>query len=161
MNSTVVTLVTLLLLAACGPVGQESDASDEQAGAELWGRSFTSVTVRDERSDAQPDEVAVAFEDRESGGIVRWSGCNATGSEVEVTADRLRLQGGPTDSTLVGCPPDEEETDQWLLRFFGGDPRWELDDDQLVLTSGNGSAVIVLEPSGDGVERRTEPDPSA
>jgi heat shock protein HslJ len=150
MKLTATIVVTTLAIAACGPVSQDAPVTGSQMDERLRDRNFASVAVRDESS-RLPEEVTVGFEQRADRGIVRWQGCNATGSEVVVTDERLRLQGGPTDSTTIGCPPEEEAADRWLSAFFGSDPFWELEDGRLVLTSGNGSAVVVLEPTdGEG-----------
>lgn len=137
-------LLSALVLTGCG---QRSTGvgSTEEGGEELWGRTFSSVSVTDERSDDEPESVTVGFEKREDGNIVRWSGCNATGSIAHITTERIRLDTGPQDSTTIGCPPEEEEGDRWLLNFFGSDPYWELDGDRLTLTSANGSKEILLE----------------
>lgn len=145
MNVVAVVLICGVVLAGCGQRSSDP-AETDGAGEELWGRSFSSVSVTDERSRVVPDEVVVGFEERNGRGLVRWGGCNATGAEVVVTEERIRLQEGPQESTAIGCPPEGDEGDRWLLKFFASDPYWELKDDRLVLTSGGGWGVIVLEP---------------
>lgn len=149
MKVVVVVLICAVALAGCGRRSSEPVASAGAAG-ELWGRSFSAVSVADERSRVVPDEVVVGFEERDGRGLVRWGGCNGTGAAVVITEERIRLQEGPRDSTTVGCPPEAEEGDRWLLKFFASDPYWELGDDRLVLTSGGGWGVIVLEPRPEG-----------
>jgi heat shock protein HslJ len=53
---------------------------------------------------------------------------------VRVTADELQI--GQIASTLIGCPANLQDQDEWLGEFFDSNPRWRLSDSQLMLSSG-------------------------
>jgi heat shock protein HslJ len=53
---------------------------------------------------------------------------------VRVTAEELQI--GQIASTLIGCPANLQEQDEWLAEFFDSNPRWRLRDSQLTLSSG-------------------------
>lgn len=112
---------------------------------ELWGREFVSTAVSE---DGEPQalfaetRVKVTFKKRDGYGDVWWRArCNDWGARVAMTADRLVL--GRILGTLIGCPGEREEQDEWLDRFFDSDPRWTMSDDRLTLESGE--AVLELE----------------
>jgi heat shock protein HslJ len=132
-----------LLTIACGSDGEEA----EQAPADLWGHTFISTTVTEdgEPRPLVPDtRIQVTFEEREEHGVARWeAGCNIFGTEVEITAESLLV--GEIAGTEMGCRDDLHEQDEWLGGFFGSDPRWQLSDERVTLTSDE--TVIELEAS--------------
>lgn len=129
--------------AGCGASGDEQTGSAPRASAPqqpdgLWGRKFTSRTVT-EAGEPRPlvpgTRIALAFEESRGRRTIGWSaGCNQAGAKVRVTAEGLHI--GRIASTLIGCPADLEEQDEWLGEFFGSNPRWRLSDSQLTLSSG-------------------------
>jgi heat shock protein HslJ len=106
---------------------------------DLWGRTFVSVTVTERgepRRLVTDTRIEVAFEKREPAGVVRWdAGCNYFGSEVEITGDRL-LVDESMEGTALLCPDELHDQDEWLGAFFSSDPKWQLTDKRLTLTSG-------------------------
>jgi heat shock protein HslJ len=130
-------LATLLLVASCGGVG-EVEGPRSRSAADLWGRTFLSVAVTQggEPRPLVPDtRIKLTFENREAGGVVRWvAGCNILGSEVEITAERLRT--GEVAGTNQGCSHELHEQDDWLADFFRSDPYWDLSNPSLTLAAG-------------------------
>lgn len=124
----------------------ELEAAPSGDPEDLWGRTFVSAQVTE---DDQPRALIPGTRIRLIFGKERrslgWSaGCNGFGTRVRITADRLLLLGQVL-GTLRGCSEELEEQDDWLARFFGSDPEWELRGDSLILTSGN--TIIELEQS--------------
>jgi hypothetical protein len=121
-----------LLLASVAP-------ASFSPGDRLWGKNFASVTVR-QGGEPKPllpgTRILVSFR-RESGRqIVRWrAGCNTFGATLEVT--RRRLWVGSGAGTAVGCSEERHRQDEWVGRFIGSDPRWELAGGSLTLRSGD------------------------
>lgn len=138
-----------MLVVACGQQAAEQDGGGGSPDR-LWDRSFGSVEIREDGESVTfaGEPFSVGFEDREEAPVVRWSGgCNLAGSPAEITPQQIRI-AGPVDSTTMGCPPELEESDQWMSEFFAGDPRWELTgDDRLRLESGN--RTVIFEEAGE------------
>lgn len=116
---------------------------------DLWGRTFVSTRVTEggETRTLVPPGTSIEltfFEERGSRGV-RWSGgCNIFGTSLAITPDRLLV--GEFEGTQQLCRQDVAEQDEWLVAFFGSDPRWELIDDTLTLMSGE--TIITFEAKG-------------
>jgi heat shock protein HslJ len=137
-------------LSGCFDSGSEESpdrprASARQEPGDLWGRTFTATAVsegQEPRPLATGTRIRVTFDKFKGRQMVGWvAGCNGTGGNVQITADRLLI--GRTNTTLIGCPDDRQEQDEWLAHFFGSNPNWRLSDGRLTLTSDE--AVIELE----------------
>lgn len=133
-------------------VGSRGDSTpseqpnNEQADANLlWGRTFasSSVTERDEpRQLVDGKPVTLSFERSPERESIAWgASCNGFGARVEIKAEKL-LVGG-IGQTLIGCPGESAEQDEWLSEFFAGNPRWEMSDARLTIQSG--ATVIEFE----------------
>lgn len=151
---------------------------DEEVPATLLeGRTFTSVEVLEEgarRDLVEGTEIAVTFHaiDPNAGSgrygdpsgadhHVVWSaGCNSSDSAVHIQEAQLELVGRGF-STLMACAQEKSEQDQWLSRFFQENPRWQVDGDQLILTT-NGTVIVfaqapttsqTMDPSDESIAR--------
>lgn len=131
-----------VLAAGCG--ASEAD--------ELLGSRFGSTEVEQSSEPRKlvDGPIEVEFEDRGDGEpVVRWeAGCNVVGGRFEISGDRLRpraAEDGPPDfdSTAVGCTEEAQAQDAWLAGVFASEPSWALEDDTLVLSTGD--AQIQLE----------------
>jgi heat shock protein HslJ len=130
--------------AGCGASGDEETESAPRASAPpqqpggLWGRKFTSTVVTEAgvpRPLVPGTRISLAFEKSKGRRTIGWSaGCNQAGAKVRVTADELQI--GQIASTLIGCPANLQDQDEWLGEFFDSNPRWRLSDSQLMLSSG-------------------------
>ena len=150
-RSVAISLVAAVLAAAgCGDdqPAPPADLSSGQSAQDLHDRAFasTAVTENDEPRTLAPDtRVTITFVRDDDRDIVRWeAGCNTTGLEAQIMAERLVTGEGA--STTLGCSPERREQDQWLLTFFESDPEWRLNGDRLTLTSGES----VIESSATG-----------
>lgn len=120
----------------------ERDPVEHSATAQrLWGRTFTSVEVRDDTrtydlvGDTQV-EVTFEYRDESDEGVVRWwAGCNTHGSQAHITDTHVRtVEIGGTD---MDCDPARQRQDDWLNDFFAAGPAWRLDDEDLALRVGD------------------------
>ena len=88
-------------------------------------------------------EITISFGTEKNRDTLSWdAGCNSASADVEITDDRLVIDGDRVVTTLIGCPPDLAEQETWLFRFFDADPEWTLSGDELTLTSAD--TVIVF-----------------
>lgn len=74
------------------------------------------------------------------------AGCNRLGAAVaagEMLADgRLLIEG--FGGTARGCEPSRGAQDEWLKSFLTSRPSWQVDGDELILTSG-GTTITLLD----------------
>jgi heat shock protein HslJ len=75
-----------------------------------------------------------------------YAGCNMIGAAAaagELLVDgRLWIDG--VDRTQMGCEPPLHAQDEWLAKFLGSKPSWQLNGDQLTLTSA-GTTITLLD----------------
>jgi heat shock protein HslJ len=127
LAATVLTLVLLASVAACGEGDGTGDGADT-----LRGREFLSVAVEG-RELVDGTRVSLRFDG--AGGLGATAGCNTMGSD-EVDLDGGRLRVGPMMSTEMGCDPPRHAQDEWLMDFLASEPGWTIEGDTLVLESG-------------------------
>lgn len=133
LTTATVSVLVALVVAACG--GVRAGVDDPQR---WWGRTFTSTAVE---GDAPPGgglqpgtEIDLTFDEQEGRRELRWNaGCNTWGAPVTIEADRL--VAGPFSQSANGCRDELDRQDQWLHDFFAAEPRWAVQDGQLVLSA--------------------------
>jgi heat shock protein HslJ len=115
---------------ACGPRGAGGDTGPDA----LRGRSFQSVHVqRDGRVVSLADGTRIDLSFEETG--IRWEeGCNFIGGTVTIGNNSLDVLDYTVHSTDIRCPALQAQ-DDWVSAFFQSDPRWDLRDQTLTLTS--------------------------
>jgi len=127
------------------PMSTTLQPADPDPGLPLMGRTFTAVAGFDgavQHEFLEEAIVSIAFERRDDGDVVRWSGgCNAVGGSVVVEGDRL-LVGDDLAGSTVGCTLEAQAQDEWVSRVVTSDPLWELAGDQLTLDSGSSRLVL-------------------
>lgn len=130
------------------PEPEEDDDTDH--GAPLWDRRFLVVAVSENgqprplEPDRRPWPTEFSYRpgnepERQVGW--RWGGCNGYGAPIEVSRDRLLLDGYA--GTAAMCSEEENKQEEWALRFFASDPYWRVDGDRLWLWSGE--TIVELE----------------
>jgi len=128
---------------------------------DLWGREFVSTLVieaGEPRTLVPRTRIELTFFEERGGRGVRWSaGCNIFGAGVVITADHLVL--GEIGGTQKGGSPECQAQDDWLAEFFRSDPRWELRDDRLTLSSDE-TIIELVETRADKSERPRSPRPT-
>lgn len=141
--ASLLAVAMLLVLISCGGEDAARDQNrgepqSPQSQEELWGRSFVSVAVTEDgepRPLVSDTSIELTFEKREGEGGIRWrAGCNIFGSSVEITPERLLVRG-QIGGTMQRCRDALHKQDEWHTGFFGSDPRWNLNDERLTLTS--------------------------
>lgn len=123
-------IATLALLAACSTA----------AAPALGDREFLSVNVTDGGA-ARPLVAGTRFRLNFSGSNLGASaGCNSIGGTFRIQDGRLIFEGA--SMTEMGCDPDRDAQDQWLITLLGSQPAIRLIGNDLTLTSG--SLVVQL-----------------
>ena len=115
----------------------------------------SSVIVDDEPHQLVNGPLSARFGGDDTDGIsIGWeAGCNTSGDQFEVTADRIEPHRSPDGvpafgATEKGCEQHLHEQDEWLADVFAEEPTWELDDDALVLTTESAEFVLDEAPRG-------------
>jgi heat shock protein HslJ len=120
----------LLVLAACGARAAEQSAPDP-----LRGKTFLATAVTENgkpRALVPNTEVSVEFTD--DGRLIAQAGCNTMQGQVNTANGKLVVDD--LASTAIGCPQASGEQDAFVAKVIGASPSWQLDDDQLTITSG-------------------------
>lgn len=116
-----------LLLAACSP-----------AAASLADHEYLSVNVTDGGA-ARPLVAGTRIRLNFSGANLGASaGCNSIGGTYRIEGGRLVFEGG--SMTEMGCDPERDKQDQWLITLLGSKPTVRLVGNELTLESG---AIVV------------------
>lgn len=129
------------------PTGQDAAASAPAPALTLRNRAFAGTEVTESgtrRPLVDGTELLVDFQWHEPTHSDRlgWSaGCNRIGAAVDITDDRLHLEGDVT-SSLVGCPDAVLSQEDWFTEFMRTDPGWRLEADFLILSSGNTTVTL-------------------
>jgi heat shock protein HslJ len=113
-----------LFLAGCG---------SEPEAAPLDGRDFLSTAVS---QDGQPRQmvrdtrISLGFD---SGAMAASAGCNIMSGPYRVDGGLLIVEDLAV--TEMGCEPDLQAQDEWLIAFFLGQPQLTLADAQLTMAT--------------------------
>jgi heat shock protein HslJ len=131
MNKFVFALLALLILAACA--GQNTASV---------GGTWKLVSYGDPANPtpAAPDiDTSIEFKDGQVTGNV---GCNGFGGKYEVDGNTIKFS--EVASTLMFCEGPAGDQELGTLAVLRESATYVLDGDSLTITSGDGSAVIVL-----------------
>jgi heat shock protein HslJ len=135
----VLLLIAALLTAGCGDDGG-GDAGDDGGGGggtpatteDVDGKTFASTGSTGHELVADT-VVSLTFTD----GTVSFSaGCNSMNAGYELTDGTLGLTS-EVAGTLMACPPDLQEQDDWLSGFMADSPTATVDGDVLTLVVGD------------------------
>jgi heat shock protein HslJ len=142
-------LVVLVAMAAgCGgrsggtPGGDGPGVPGVAPTDDLRGRTFLSTSVTEggkPRELAAGTQISLQFTD--DGRLLANAGCNSMSGQVSLADGRLTAADLAT--TDMGCDPPRHQQDGWLAAFLSAGPAWRLDDQNLVLTSGDTELVLV------------------
>jgi heat shock protein HslJ len=134
-------LVTSVLVTACG--GGSSSTTATGGGAptpdDLDGTTYVSSSVEGHDL-AEGTHLRLEFAD---GRMSANAGCNTMSGELAVRAGRLSWTGAPA-TTMMGCPQELMDQDQWLSRLLVDGVDATLDGRTLTLSDGD--VTIRLEP---------------
>ncbi len=118
-------------------VSETADADSVDLAAELTGRSFLSRTV-DGHQLVDGTTVRMSFDAPTIGAS---AGCNEIGGEF--TVDGSTLIVGELLQTEKGCESALEAQDAWLSALLTSRPTVQLDRDELVVSSAEGTVRLV------------------
>jgi heat shock protein HslJ len=123
----------LLAVTGCADRDDADDITPTQSptGVSLDGRTFISERV-DGHELVKDTAIRLTFKDGQLGA---QAGCNSLGAPYSVEGDTLALEGAGMFMTEMGCDEARHEQDEWLSDFLMSDPSFELDGDELTLTS--------------------------
>jgi heat shock protein HslJ len=128
-------LLSMLTAAGCAAAGAGTIS--------LANRDFLSINVTDGGA-ARPlvdgTRIRLHFGTTDLGAS---AGCNSIGGTYRIEDGRLIFEGG--SMTEMGCDPDRDAQDQWLIAFLGSRPVARLAGNDLTLESG--SVVVTLRDS--------------
>ncbi|MGB0120684.1 MAG: META domain-containing protein [Solirubrobacterales bacterium] len=113
-----VAVAALGVIVGCGDSGSESGGSETtddtasrmepMAPEDLSGRTFVSTGVKG-RSLVAGTQITLGFD---SGMLSASAGCNSIQGKYEINGDSFSL--GKAAETLLGCPKELEDQDEWL-----------------------------------------------
>ncbi|MET0737929.1 MAG: META domain-containing protein [Acidimicrobiales bacterium] len=133
-------LFAVLLAAACGDDSGGDDASGDDSSdggtaataEDVDGQTFASTGSTGHELVADT-VVSLTFTD----GTVSFSaGCNSMNAGYELTDGTLGLTS-EVAGTMMACPPDLQEQDDWLSGFMAAGPGATIDGDVLTLAAGD------------------------
>jgi heat shock protein HslJ len=137
MRRLLAAAAALALLSACGSDDEGGDITAD----DLDGNSYESTEVTGHEM-VEGTSITLNFEDDS---MSAQAGCNTMSSAFEVDDTLLRWTGEPA-STLMACSEELTAQDAWLTELFTEGVDAALEDDVLILTSGN--ETIKLSPAG-------------
>jgi hypothetical protein len=159
----VVAAALVAVLVACSGAGATSQAQPGGATA-IFERAYivASLSTRSGDESLEADRLAFSFGrglDPANGYdySVSWTlHCNLFGAEMKVGPRRLWFK--VNFQTEVGCPPQGQREDDWVVAFLEADPYWEVGR-RGILTLSTPLEVMSLRPGR--LKRPTVEDPLA
>ena len=132
MKKFVVSLFTLLILAACAAGGNTASVT----GTWKLGSYGDAANLTPAAADV---DTAIEFKDGQVAGNV---GCNGFGGKYEVDGDTITFS--EVVSTLMFCEGPAGDQELGTLAVLRESATYVLDGDTLTLTSADGTAMVVL-----------------
>jgi heat shock protein HslJ len=132
-------LAGLLVVAGCGG-GDDDDTAPHQTTPtveELAGNAFTSTSSTGYQF-VPGTRLELGFPD--VGTLDADAGCNSFFGDYRIEGGTLVV--GELGATLIGCPPELQQQDEWLSAFLDAGPAVTLDGNTLTLT-GVGTTVVL------------------
>ncbi|RZU12606.1 META domain-containing protein [Kribbella rubisoli] len=107
------------------------------------GKTYLSVAVTEDGVDRPlVPGSRILLTIRKDGVLIVRAGCNQLGGGVTLDDGVLGFVQGV--QTQIGCGPELEAQDDWLMDFVTRRPRWTIDADTLTLISG-GTTIVLLD----------------
>ncbi|RZT27222.1 META domain-containing protein [Kribbella sp. VKM Ac-2569] len=114
------------------------------------GKTYLSVAVTED--DVERELVPgtrIRVEIRKDGVLIARAGCNELSGGIMLDDGVLRFERAI--QTQMGCGPEFEAQDDWLMRLLLDEPEWSVEGDTLTLIDG-GTTIVLLD------RRFAEPD---
>lgn len=113
---------------------------------ELWGLTFTSVSVSETGIVAAPvvEGTTITLTFTEPDRLTAEAGCNTLGFGVVVDDSQLTV-ADEVSSTRMACTDDLMAQDAWLTTLLTDDPAYDLTGRTLTLTRGGTEIVLVTD----------------
>ncbi|NIK60992.1 META domain-containing protein [Kribbella shirazensis] len=114
------------------------------------GKAYLSVAVTEDGVERElVPGTRIRVEIRKDGVLIARAGCNELSGGIMLDDGVLRFD--QSIQTQMGCGPEFEAQDDWLVGFLIHEPEWSVDGDTLTLIDG-GTTIVLLD------ERFAEPD---
>ena len=140
MRTVTVWLFALALTVLSGCGGDDDDdraAGSAPTAAALAGTTYVSTAVTGHEL-VEGTTLTLGFP--EAGKLTAAAGCNSYFGDFDVTDGKLDV--GQLGGTLIGCPPELQQQDEWMAAFLGSEPEIALDGDTLTLTGTDATIVF-------------------
>ncbi len=156
MLTTGIAVAALSILAACGGTDANAQTPDEDSAAQqsaeeventdpanVWGEYKTvAISGKDESVEALFDGKSIKVSFHEKAGLQINAPCNGMSSQVSLDNGKVELGKMGLTQTLIGCPGERADQDEWLREFFESTPSWELAETTLTLKSDVGTVSL-------------------
>lgn len=155
-----IAVAAMSILTACGgdanadtsekdpPKQSAAEQVENSDPAKVWGKYKTTKIVggdKDVKALFADTSVAVTF--HEDTGVTIAAPCNGMSGPVTLDGGTLVVGGTGLTQTMIGCPDERQDQDEFLSEFFRSEPKWELAGTTLTLSSSVGT--VTLERSGE------------
>jgi heat shock protein HslJ len=132
----------LAFVSGCGGDEDDDDGAASPARAPtaeaLAGTTFVSTEV-DGDEFVEGTTLTLGFP--EAGRITAEAGCNSYFGDFRVAAGALVV--GQLGGTLIGCPAELQQQDEWVAAFLASEPKITLAGDTLTLTGADATITLV------------------
>jgi heat shock protein HslJ len=118
--------LALTVLSGCGGDDDDRAGGSVPTAAALAGTTYVSTEVTGHDL-VEGRALTLGFP--EAGKLTAAAGCNSYFGDFGVTDGKLDV--GQLGGTLIGCPPELQEQDEWMAAFLGSEPEVALDGDTL------------------------------
>jgi heat shock protein HslJ len=124
-----------IALTVTGGCGEKAGVGRGELPALPEGHTFLSAELRDggkPKALVDGSRIRLSFNDGE---LRADAGCNALFGHARLAGGRLVVDS--IGGTEMGCRAELVQQDEWLSDFLTSKPSWQLDGDELTLTSGD------------------------
>jgi heat shock protein HslJ len=123
------------------------------------GNTYLSVSVTEDGADRPlVSGTRIGLSIRKDGVLIARAGCNTLSGGIMLDDGVLRFERAI--QTQMGCGPELEAQDEWLVGFLLHEPAWVVDGDTLTLTSEGTTLVLVGTTIFDLTTARPDGDPT-
>jgi len=126
-----------LATASCGDESGSAGGDDV-----LRDKTFLSTSITEDGKAKQlAPKTRVRLEFTDDGRLLADAGCNSMQSPVKTSGGKLEVED--MAMTGIGCDPARHAQDEWLAKTLRAEPSWQLDLDELTITSGGTTLVLI------------------
>ncbi|MFE3443183.1 META domain-containing protein [Nocardia sp. NPDC059180] len=140
MSANLIRFGAALLLTLAAATACSNDDDSEPAGPPPTPMGHTYISTEVEGTPIPGGgPLTLAFADDR---VSASAGCNTHNGAVVLDGNTMKVSG--LASTLMACPGDKMDADQWLGDLLNASPTWRLDESRLTL-EGNNTTVVMMD----------------